>query len=63
MPQGGTVTLAVQTTATHVHLQVRDTGVGIPPERLAQLLEQLYRTVLLHGYVAATQRPIGRRMS
>jgi signal transduction histidine kinase len=44
MPQGGAVTLAGQTTATHVHLQVRDTGVGIPTERLAQIFEQLYTT-------------------
>jgi signal transduction histidine kinase len=44
MPQGGTLTLAGQRTATHVQLQVRDTGSGIPTERLAQIFEPLYTT-------------------
>ncbi len=44
MPQGGTVTLAGQTTATHVHLRVQDTGLGIPTERLEQIFEPLYTT-------------------
>jgi signal transduction histidine kinase len=44
MPQGGTVTLAGQGTATHVQLEVQDTGSGIPAERLAQIFEPLYTT-------------------
>src|SRR5439155_16058047 len=44
MPQGGTVTLAGAGTATHVQLQVQDTGSGIPAERLAQIFEPLYTT-------------------
>jgi signal transduction histidine kinase len=42
MPQGGTVTLASQATATHVHLRVQDTGLGIPAERLGQIFEPFY---------------------
>jgi signal transduction histidine kinase len=44
MPQGGTVMLEGQATATHVHLRVRDTGLGIPTERLGQIFEPLYTT-------------------
>jgi signal transduction histidine kinase len=44
MEPGGTVTLVGQSTATEVQLQVRDTGGGIPAERLAQIFEPLYTT-------------------
>jgi len=44
MSQGGTVTLEGQDMATHVQLQVRDTGSGIPAARLAQIFEPLYTT-------------------
>jgi signal transduction histidine kinase len=44
MPQGGTVTLAGQGTADQVQLEVRDTGSGIPAERLAQIFEPLHTT-------------------
>src|SRR5262249_55061270 len=44
MPQGGTVTVTGQRTATHVRLSVRDTGSGIPVEHLAQIFEPLYTT-------------------
>jgi signal transduction histidine kinase len=44
MPQGGTLTLAGQRTATHVQLRVRDTGSGISTEQCATIFEPLYTT-------------------
>jgi len=44
MPQCGTLTLTGQCTATHVQLQVRDTGRGISTEQLAKIFEPLYTT-------------------
>src|SRR5205823_3817041 len=44
MPQGGTVTLAGQGTATQVQLRVQDTGSGIAVEHLGQIFEPLYTT-------------------
>jgi signal transduction histidine kinase len=44
MPEGGTLTLAGQGTATQVQLQVHDTGSGIAAERLQQIFEPLYTT-------------------
>jgi signal transduction histidine kinase len=44
MPQGGTLTLSGQSTATHVQLQVRDTGSGISAENLRKIFEPLYTT-------------------
>jgi PAS domain S-box-containing protein len=44
MPEGGTLTLAGQSTATHVQLQVRDTGKGMPADQLTQVFEPLYTT-------------------
>jgi signal transduction histidine kinase len=44
MPQGGTVTLTGQRTATQIQLQVCDTGDGIPAERLSHIFEPLYTT-------------------
>jgi signal transduction histidine kinase len=44
MPQGGTLTLAGEVSATHVHLHVRDTGSGIPAEQLPHIFEPLYTT-------------------
>jgi signal transduction histidine kinase len=44
MPQGGTLTLTGQRTATHVQLQVQDTGCGIPTEQLTKIFEPLYTT-------------------
>src|SRR5712691_7011609 len=44
MPQGGTVTLVGQGTATQVQLRVHDTGRGILAEHLGQIFEPLYTT-------------------
>jgi len=44
MPQGGTLTLAAQGTATQVQLYVRDTGNGIPAAQLPHIFEPLYTT-------------------
>ena len=46
MPQGGTLTLQGQGTATQVQLLVQDTGCGIPAERLSRIFEPLYTTKL-----------------
>jgi PAS domain S-box-containing protein len=42
--EGGTVCITGQGTATHVQLQVRDTGSGIAAERLTRIFEPLYTT-------------------
>jgi signal transduction histidine kinase len=44
MPEGGTLTLAGQRTATQVQLHIRDTGSGIPAELLERIFEPLYTT-------------------
>ena len=44
MPQGGTLTLVGQRTATQVQLHVRDTGSGMAAEQLAHIFEPLYTT-------------------
>jgi signal transduction histidine kinase len=44
MPQGGRLTLTGQRTATHLRLQVQDTGSGIPPTQLTTIFEPLYTT-------------------
>jgi two-component system sensor histidine kinase HydH len=44
MPQGGTVTLAGESTTEQVQIQVRDTGNGIPSEQLTQIFEPLHTT-------------------
>ncbi len=44
MPQGGTLTLAGQRTATHIQIHVRDTGSGIPTQQLTKIFEPLYTT-------------------
>jgi PAS domain S-box-containing protein len=44
MPNGGTLSIACQSTATQVQLRVQDTGSGIPAERLGRIFEPLYTT-------------------
>ncbi len=44
MPQGGTLTVTGQGTATEVQLSVRDTGRGIPAAQLSHIFEPLYTT-------------------
>jgi len=44
MPHGGTVTFAGQRVGDRVEVSVADTGVGIPPEHLARIMEPLYTT-------------------
>jgi len=42
-PRGGTVTVAVSTTASHVVVSIADTGMGIPAAELDQLFERFFR--------------------
>ncbi len=44
MPRGGRLTLAGQSTATQVQVQVQDTGSGIPAALLERIFEPLYTT-------------------
>jgi signal transduction histidine kinase len=44
MPPGGTLTLRGRRQGAAVSLDVRDTGVGIPPEQTTQIFEPLYTT-------------------
>ena len=46
MPQGGTLTIRVTTSAEEkqVHIEIADTGVGIPPEILPKVTEPFYTT-------------------
>jgi signal transduction histidine kinase len=44
MPQGGTLTLRSWQTASHMHLDISDTGTGIPADQLTQIFEPLHTT-------------------
>ena len=74
MPQGGTLTLRGRQQAATVHLDISDTGIGIPPEQSAQIFEPLHTTkpggtglglyivqevVAAHGGQVAVQSTVG----
>jgi signal transduction histidine kinase len=42
-PPGGEVTLAIQPQAAHLHFAVRDTGIGIVPERVRELFAPFHQ--------------------
>jgi signal transduction histidine kinase len=42
-PEGGDVTISAVRQADEIHISVKDTGVGIPPEHLANLFTRFYR--------------------
>jgi len=42
-PDGGTVTVVVARSGANLHLEVRDTGVGIPPDELEKLFMRFFR--------------------
>jgi histidine kinase len=42
-PEGGEVTISAARQADEVHISVKDTGIGIPPEHLANLFTRFYR--------------------
>jgi len=42
-PDGGDVTILATRQADEVHISVKDTGIGIPPEHLANLFTRFYR--------------------
>jgi signal transduction histidine kinase len=44
MPHGGQLTITARQTEGHIEVAVADTGVGIPPDKLAQVTEPLYST-------------------
>jgi len=46
MPNGGTLSIACQSTPTQVQLRVQDTGIGIPAERLGRILSPYIRQSL-----------------
>jgi signal transduction histidine kinase len=41
--EGGTVTVVVSRSGDNVHIEVRDTGVGIPPDELERLFVRFFR--------------------
>jgi len=45
-PAGGAVTVTTTSTPTEIHLNVQDTGVGIPSEKLEQVFEPFFQVDL-----------------
>jgi len=42
-PEGGDVTISAARQADEIHISVKDTGIGVPPEHLANLFTRFYR--------------------
>ena len=42
-PEGGEVTISAARQTNEVHISIKDTGIGIPPEHLANLFTRFYR--------------------
>jgi signal transduction histidine kinase len=42
-PEGGEVTISAARQADEIHISVKDTGIGIPPEHLTNLFTRFYR--------------------
>ena len=42
-PEGGDVTISATPQANEIHISVKDTGIGIPPEHLVNLFTRFYR--------------------
>ena len=45
-PVGGTITLRVERDEKHVYIYVRDTGIGIPEEKLPHIFDRFYQALL-----------------
>jgi signal transduction histidine kinase len=43
IPEGGDVTISAARQADEIHISVKDTGIGIPPEHIANLFTRFYR--------------------
>ena len=42
MPDGGTLTLSCNTDKRHIFIEIKDTGIGIPPEDMDKIFEPFF---------------------